>query len=113
MTNKQLPLEFRGHDLSRDRQTEKLVCSACGWSWKTPPQSECPGVKRYEYADIPPTLAHKTALREKHLRPAGPPRGVYFRSGQGAKPTRWCPLYAVAEAVPTNTKGASDASGHG
>lgn len=106
MKNKQILLEFRRHDLSRDRQTEKLVCSGCGWSWKTPPQSECPGVPRYEYADIPPTLAHKTALSEKHLRPGGPPRGVYFRSGQGAKPTRWCPLYAVSEAVTASRKAA-------
>lgn len=101
MKGKQIPLEFREHDLSRDLLTERLVCSLCRWSWKTFPASECPGVPRYEYADIPATLAHRTALRGRHLRPGGPPRGVYYRAGQGAKPTRWCLLYAVAEAVPT------------
>jgi hypothetical protein len=100
----QIPLEFRQHQLTRDLKTERLVCSVCTWSWKTPPVSECPGVPRYEYADIPAALAHQTALRERHLRPGGPPRGVYFRSGQGNKPTRWCPLYDVAEALPTNRK---------
>lgn len=110
MKQKQIPLEFRRHDLSRDIKTERLVCSLCRWSWKTPPSSECPGVTRYEYADIPPTLAHKTALRVQHLRPGGPPCGVYFRSGQGNKPTRWCPLYVVAEAVPTTRKAALDDS---
>lgn len=113
MKNKQIPLAFREHELSRDLKSEKLVCSLCRWSWKTRPVSECPGVPRYEYADIPVTLAHKTALRERYLRPGGPPRGVFFRSGQGAKPTRWCLLYAVSEAVPTTTKGASDAPGQG
>lgn len=101
---KQIPLDFRQHELSRDLTTEKLVCAHCRWSWKTPPVSECPGVQRYEYADIPATLAHKTALREKHLKPGGPPRGVYYRSGQGGKATRWCLLYAVAEAVSTARK---------
>ena len=106
MKNKQIPLAFREHDLSRDLKSEKLVCSLCRWTWKTVPVSECPGVPRYEYADIPAALAHKTALRERHLRPGGPARGVYFRSGQGKKPTRWCPLYAVAEAVPAARKAA-------
>lgn len=101
MKQQQIPLEFRRHDLSRDLESERLVCSICRWSWVRPPVSECPGVPRYEYAEIPPELAHKTALRERHLRPGGPPRGVYYRSGQGGKPTRWCLLYLVAEAVPT------------
>lgn len=110
---RQVPLEFRRHDLTRNLATEQLVCSACRWSWKTTPQSECPGVPRYEYADIPPTLAHRTRLRELHLNPGGVPRGVYYRAGQGKKPTRWCALYTVAEAVPTNRKGATDATGQG
>ncbi|HEV2862868.1 MAG TPA: hypothetical protein VGX48_17765 [Pyrinomonadaceae bacterium] len=104
MKDKQIQLEFRRHKLSRDLQTEKLVCSLCRWEWKTPPQSECPGVPRYAYADIPPDLLHKTGLREKHLKPGGPPRGCYYRSGQAGKPTRWCLLYAVSEAVPTQRK---------
>lgn len=99
----QVPLAFREHDLSRDIATERLTCSLCKWTWKTTPQSECPGVPRYEYADIPATLAHKTRLRELHLKPDGPARGVYYRAGQGKKPTRWCLLYAVAEAVPTKS----------
>jgi hypothetical protein len=106
MPQQQTPLAFRRHDLSRDLQTGKLVCSVCRWSWKTPPQSECPGVPRYTYADIPAALAHKTALRELHLKPGGPPRGAYYRAGQGGKSTRWCLLYAVSEAVATNRKGA-------
>lgn len=101
----QIPLAFREHDLSRDIQTERLTCSRCRWTWKTPPVSECPGVPRYEYAEIPAELAHKTALRERHLKPSGPPRGAYYRAGQGAKSTRWCLLYALSEAVPTGRKG--------
>lgn len=113
MKPQQITLAFREHDLSRDLKSEKLVCARCRWSWKTLPVSECPGVPRYEYADIPPTLAHRTRLRELHLHPAGPPRGVYYRAGQGKKATRWCLLYAVAEAVPTNRKGAAYATGQG
>jgi hypothetical protein len=99
----QVPLEFREHALSRDVQTERLICSLCRWTWKTPPVSECPGVPRYEYADIPTELRHKAGLREMRLKPGGPPRGVYYRAGQGSKPTRWCLLYAVAEAIPTKS----------
>lgn len=104
MKGRQIPLDFRQHDLTRDLRTERLVCSACRWSWKTPPGSECPGVPRYEYADIPAELAHRTRLRELRLKPGGPARGVYYRAGQGAKPTRWCLLYAVVEATPTARK---------
>jgi hypothetical protein len=113
MKARQVPLEFRRHTLSRDPATELLVCSVCRWRWKTPPTAECPGVPRYEYADIPAELAHRTRLRELHLKPAGPPRGVYYRAGQGKKPTRWCLLYAVSEAMPTTRKGAVDATGQG
>lgn len=113
MKGKQIPLEFRQHSLTRDLKTERLVCSLCRWSWIGTPVSECPGVPRYEYADIPAELAHKTALRERHLKPGGPPRGVYYRAGQGAKPSRWCLLYAVAEAVPMNRKGRLDATDRG
>lgn len=105
MKPKQVPLAFKEHTLRRDIKTERLVCSVCKWTWKGAPQSECPGVPRYEYADIPADLLHKTGLRERHLKPGGPPRGVYYRAGQGKKPTRWCLLYAVAEAVPTGGKG--------
>lgn len=107
MKKQQLPLAFRRHELSRDVQTERIVCSVCGWSWKSQPQADCPGLPRYAYGDIPAGLRHKTALREMHLKPGGPARGVYYRSGQAGKPTAWCLLYAVAEALPTNPRGDS------
>ena len=106
MKSIQIPLQFRQHDLSRDLKTERLRCSVCRWSWRKPPVSECPGVPRYSHAAIPAHLAHRTALRVKRLKPGGPPRGVYYRAGMSARPTRWCPLYAVAEAMPLRREGA-------
>lgn len=102
MKKHQLPLAFRQHRLGRDVQTERLVCSVCQWSWKSQPQSDCPGLPRYAYEEIPAGLRHKTALRGMGLKPGGPARGVYYRSGQAGKPTAWCLLYAVVEALPTN-----------
>lgn len=105
MKKQQLALAFRRHQLRRDAQTERLVCSVCHWSWKSQPQSDCPGLPRYAYEGIPTGLRHKTALRGMHLKPGGPPRGVYYRPGQAGKPTAWCLLYAVAEATPGNRQG--------
>ncbi len=88
------------HDLKRKLETGKLHCSVCHWSWKTPPVMECPGVPRYDRDERPQHLLTKTELRARKLKP-GPARGVFYRSAQAGKPTKWCFLYDPAEAIPT------------
>jgi DNA polymerase-3 subunit epsilon len=69
-------------------------CTICDWNWKSRPQSDCPGVKRFELGTAPENLKTKGQLKKIGLKPNSPYRGI-VQGGKGAYE-----LFDIAEAVP-------------
>jgi hypothetical protein len=93
------------HHLSRGHHY--YHCAKCGWRWQSKPQSECPGVLRYEWHTKPEHLLSPTQLKMAgfSLAPDQPRRGM-VQSGDGK---RWHWLFDIQEAI--SKKGRSPAEG--
>src|SRR5215207_4370696 len=74
------------------------TCSVCGWKWKKPPESYCPGLPRYDRKNWPEHLMTKKQLdaagyQTGKLLPA-PVACVYRQSV-----AEWLYLYDFAQAT--------------
>lgn len=75
------------HDI--EKTVDGFTCTVCKWSWKSKPQSNCPGVVRYERHQAPEHLKTKSQLHKMSLHP-GVSRGIVGEHR----------LYDVSEAIP-------------
>ncbi|MEP0914216.1 hypothetical protein NDI45_25235 [Leptolyngbya sp. GB1-A1] len=76
----------------------RWTCSTCQWYWKSKPQSECPGVPRYDCAHMPEPFKTQTELGKIGLKLAfdqKPAACVYVPRKMDYD---W--FYDVAQAVP-------------
>jgi DNA polymerase-3 subunit epsilon len=72
----------------------RYVCSICKWTWVNKPDSDCPGVPRFEWNTASDHLKTGRQLKKAHLKPGGPARGcIRYKSG-------WLWLYDGHEALP-------------
>lgn len=55
-------------------------CVVCKWRWRLYPTSLCPGVERFAYEQVPPSMKTYTQLRAQGLKPAdrARPDGCYY-----------------------------------
>jgi DNA polymerase III epsilon subunit-like protein len=73
-------------------------CAVCKWHWRLYPTSLCPGVERFAYAQVPPSMKTYTQLRVQGLKPAdrARPDGCYY----AVHKRDWLWFYDERQAIP-------------